>query len=161
VKTIGNVLWLVFCGLWLALGWLFWAVLLAITIVGLPFARQCLKLAHFSLWPFGRTIVKDPTGSRLGTLGAILWFVPGLLMAIGYVISGAVLCLTIIGIPFGVQAIKMAGLALTPFGKKIVRTEDMAVFYTRAAAGPTVTPAVAAAGATMLPPPPPTTTSTS
>ena len=129
MKTVGNVLWLVLCGFWIALGWLFWAVVLAITIIGIPFARQCLKLAHFSLWPFGRTIVKDPTATKLGVIGAILWIIPGVLMAIGYVITGALLCLTIIGIPFGVQAIKMAGLALQPFGKKIVRAKEMATFY--------------------------------
>lgn len=112
MKTIGNVLWLVICGLWLALGWMFWALIFAVTVVGLPFARQCLKLANFSLWPFGRTIVKDPTATKLGGIGAILWIIPGVLMAIGYVISGALLCLTIIGIPFGIQSIKLAGLAL-------------------------------------------------
>jgi uncharacterized membrane protein YccF (DUF307 family) len=134
VKTIGNILWLVVCGLWIALGWLFWALILAITVVGLPFARQCVKLAHFSLWPFGRTIVKDPTASKLGTVGAILWIIPGVLMAIGYVLTGALLCLTIVGIPFGVQSIKMAGLALQPFGKKIVRTKDVGTFYAGTAA---------------------------
>lgn len=120
MKTIGNVLWFLFCGIWLALGWLFWAFLFAITVVGLPFARQCLKLAHFSLWPFGRRIVNDPTATRLGLIGAILWIIPGVFLAIGYVLSGAMLCLTVIGIPFGVQAIKLAGLALQPFGKKVV-----------------------------------------
>jgi uncharacterized membrane protein YccF (DUF307 family) len=58
MKTIGSLLWLVLCGAWLSLGWLLWAVLLAITVIGLPFARQCLKLANFSLWPFGRTGVQ-------------------------------------------------------------------------------------------------------
>jgi uncharacterized membrane protein YccF (DUF307 family) len=129
MKTIGNVLWLVICGLWLALGWMIWALIFALTIVGLPFARQCLKLANFSLWPFGRTIVKDPTATKLGGIGAILWIIPGVFMAIGYVMSGAVLCLTIIGIPFGIQSIKMAGLALQPFGKKVVHTKDLSTFY--------------------------------
>jgi len=134
LKTVGNVLWLVLCGAWIALGWLFWALVFAITVIGLPFARQCVKLAHFSLWPFGRTIVKDPTATKLGTVGAILWIIPGVLMAIGYVISGALLCLTIIGVPFGIQSIKMAGLALQPFGKKIVRAQDMTTFYSDATA---------------------------
>jgi uncharacterized membrane protein YccF (DUF307 family) len=129
VKTIGNLLWFVLCGLWSALGWLLWALILAITIVGLPFARQCVKLARFSLWPFGRTIVHDPTASRLGVIGAVLWFIPGLIQAICYVLAGALLCLTIIGIPFGLQAIKLAGLALQPFGKKIVKTNDLTMFY--------------------------------
>ena len=130
MKTIGNLLWFVLCGLWSALGWLLWALILAITIVGLPFARQCVKLARFSLWPFGRTVVHDPTASRLGVIGGVLWFIPGLIQAIGYVLAGALLCLTIIGIPFGLQAIKLAGLALQPFGKKIVKANDLTTFYT-------------------------------
>jgi uncharacterized membrane protein YccF (DUF307 family) len=126
MRTIGNVLWLVLCGFWMSIGWLFWALILAITIVGLPFARQCLKLAEFSLWPFGRTVVLDPTATKLGVVGAILWLIPGILMAIGYVLSGILLCITIIGIPFGVQSFKLAGLAVQPFGKKIVRSDDLA-----------------------------------
>lgn len=135
MKTVGNILWLVFCGLWSALGWLIWAAILAITIVGLPFARQCVKLARFSLWPFGRMIVKDPSATKLGAIGAVLWFIPGIILAVGYVISGAVLCLTIIGIPFGIQSIKMAGLALQPFGKKIIRSKDVGTFYASSAVG--------------------------
>ena len=126
VETVGNLLWLVVCGVWFALGWLFWALILAVTVVGLPFARQCVKLARFSSWPFGRTIVTDPTGTRPGTVGAILWTVPGTVMAIGHVVVGALLYITVIGIPFGAQSMEMAGLALRPFGKKIVRTNDPA-----------------------------------
>ena len=129
MRTVGNILWLLICGVWLSLGWLFWAAILTITIVGIPFARQCLKLARFSLWPFGRTIVKDPSATNLGVIGAVLWIIPGILMAIGYVLTGAVLCITIIGIPFGIQSIKMAGLALQPFGKKIIRSNDVGAFY--------------------------------
>jgi uncharacterized membrane protein YccF (DUF307 family) len=133
VKTLGNLLWLVLCGFWTALGWMFWALVLAVTVVGIPFARQCVKLANFSLWPFGRTIVNDPSATKLGAIGAILWIIPGLLMAIAYVLAGALLCITIIGIPFGVQSIKMAGLALQPFGKRVVRTKDMTNIYARTA----------------------------
>jgi len=137
MRTIGNILWLCICGFWMALGWLFWAAILAITIIGIPFARQCLKLARFSLWPFGRTIVHDPTAPALGIVGAVLWILPGILMAIGYVITGALMCITIIGIPFGIQSIKMAGLALQPFGKKIVRVADLGQFYGSTAPPPT------------------------
>lgn len=129
VRTIGNVLWLILCGVWLAIGWMFWALLFAITVVGLPFARQCVKLANFSLWPFGQTIVKDPAASKLGGIGAVIWFIPGLLMAISYVVFGALLCVTVIGFPFGIQSIKLASLALAPFGKKVVRTKDLRTFY--------------------------------
>lgn len=121
MKTIGNILWFVLGGLGFALGRLLCAALLAITVVGLPFALQCVKLAQFSLWPFGRVAVPNPTATRLGTIGAILWIVPGVLMCAGYVVSGALLCMTVIGIPFGLQMFKLAGLALAPFGKKIVK----------------------------------------
>ena len=129
MKTIGNILWFLLCGLWTALGWLVWALLLTCTIVGIPFARQCLKLARFSAWPFGRQAINDPTASKLGVLGAVLWFIPGLLMAISYIVSGALLCITIIGFPFGLQAFKLAGLALAPFGKKIVLSKDVSISY--------------------------------
>lgn len=121
MKTLGNILWFVLAGVWLALGWLLWAAILAITVVGLPFARQCLKLAQFSLWPFGRVALPDPTATKLGGIGAVLWFIPGVFMWLSYIFSGVLLCLTVIGIPFGVQSFKLAGLALAPFGKKIVK----------------------------------------
>lgn len=122
MKTIGNILWFVLAGVWLAFGWLCWAALFAITVVGLPFAIQCLKLAQFSLWPFGREAVPDRSASKLGIIGAVLWFIPGVFMCISYILSGVVLCLTVIGIPFGLQAFKLSGLALAPFGKKIVKS---------------------------------------
>lgn len=121
MKTVGNIIWFVFAGFWLALGWLFWAGLLAITIVGLPFALQCLKLAQFSLWPFGREARRDPNAPKLRVIGAVLWIIPGVLMFLSYILSGVVMCLTVIGIPFGIQAFKLAGLGLAPFGKKIVK----------------------------------------
>ena len=104
MRTIGNLLWVVLCGFWTALGWLILAGLLAITVVGLPFARQCLKLANFTLWPFGRSAVKSPNASTLGPIGNVLWFIPGLFMALGHVIAGVLLCVTVIGIPFGMQS---------------------------------------------------------
>ena len=125
MKTIGNILWLILDGFWTALGWLLLAALLAMTVVGLPFARQCLKLAHFTLWPFGRTVIKSPNASSLGPIGNVLWFIPGLFMAFAYVFAGILLCLTIIGIPFGMQSFKFAPLALAPFGKEVVRTKDL------------------------------------
>jgi len=88
---------------------------------GFPFAGQCVKLARFSLWPFGRVALPDPTATKLGGIGAVLWFIPGALMWLSYILTGALMCLTVIGIPFGVQTFKLAGLALAPFGKKIVK----------------------------------------
>lgn len=122
MRTIGNILWVMLCGVWTSLGWLFWAVVLGITIVGLPFARQCLKLARFTLWPFGYEAVPSPTAARFGVLGNLLWFIPGVVIAFGYAVSGVMLCASIIGIPFGIQAFKFIGLAISPFGKQIVNS---------------------------------------
>lgn len=125
MRTIGNILWLVLNGIWMALGWVFIGVLLSITIVLLPFGRQCFKLAHFTLWPFGRTAVPSPGAVTGSAIGNILWLIPGLFLAAGYAISGLLLCVTIIGIPFGVQSFKFTSLALFPFGKEVVRSSDL------------------------------------
>ena len=125
MKTTANILWVVISGIWTAILWLLVAALLAITIVGLPFARQCLKFAQFTLWPFGRTAIKSPNASPLGLLGNLLWLPFGLLLAVNYVVGGLVLCVTVIGIPFGVQSFKFAGLALTPFGREIVTAKEV------------------------------------
>lgn len=125
MKLIGNVLWVLLGGFWMALGWLFCAVLLAITIIGLPFARQCLKMARFTLWPFGYTTIQSPDASSLGCLGNVLWFIPGLFLAFGYAVSGVLLCVTIIGIPFGIQSFKFVPLALFPFGKEVISQDEL------------------------------------
>ena len=125
MRTVGNILWLILAGIWMALSWAFLGVLLSITVILLPFGRQCFKLADFTLWPFGRTAVPSPTAVTGSTLGNILWFIPGLLLAIGYAISGVLLCLTIIGIPVGIQSFKFVPLAMFPFGKEIVSAKDL------------------------------------
>jgi uncharacterized membrane protein YccF (DUF307 family) len=127
VKTVLNVIWLVLAGFWLALAYLLAAVLLAITIIGLPFAKQSLKLGHYALWPFGRALVQAPTRHQgLSALGNVLWFVlAGWWLALGHLITGVLLCLTIIGIPLGIGDIKMAGAALVPFGRQVVRAGEL------------------------------------
>jgi len=125
MKTILNILWIAFVGGWSAIGWLFTGALLVVTVVGAPFGRQCFKFARFTFWPFGRVAIASPTAITGSIIGNILWFIPGALLALGYVIGGFLLCITVIGIPFGVQSFKLAGLALSPFGKEIVRTKDL------------------------------------
>ena len=125
MRTIGNILWLILNGFWMAIIWAAIGVLLSITIILLPFGRQCFKLANFALWPFGRTAVPSPTALTGSVIGNILWFIPGLLLALGYAVSGVLLCITIIGIPFGIQSFKFVPLALFPFGKEIVRSKDL------------------------------------
>ena len=127
MKTVLNVVWLVLAGFWLALGYLLAAVLLAITIVGLPFAKQSLKLGRYALWPFGWALVQSPTRYRtLSAIGNVLWFVlAGWWLALAHVVTGIALCVTIIGIPLGIADFKMAGAALVPFGRSVVRAREL------------------------------------
>ena len=127
MKTLLNIIWLVLAGFWLAAGYLFAAVLLAITIIGLPFAKQSLKLARYALWPFGRALVESPTRHEtLSAVGNVLWFVlAGWWLALGHIVTGIALCMTIIGIPLGIADFKMAGAALVPFGRKVVGAKEL------------------------------------
>ncbi|MBW3593774.1 MAG: YccF domain-containing protein [Actinobacteria bacterium] len=122
MRLVLNVVWLVLSGIWLALGYVIAAILMAITIIGIPFAAQALKLAGYALWPFGRTLVPSPGRSKsLSVIGNGLWFVlAGWWLALAHLFPGILLCITIIGIPLGVASFKMAGAALVPFGKEVV-----------------------------------------
>jgi uncharacterized membrane protein YccF (DUF307 family) len=124
MKTIGNILWLILAGFWLAVGYVLAAILLAITIIGIPFAKQSLKLAGFAFWPFGRTLVRVPERHvAINAIGNVLWVVlAGWWLALEHLLTGALLCLTIIGIPLSLADFKMASAALAPFGKTIVRS---------------------------------------
>ena len=127
MRTIGNVLWLVLAGFWLAIGYAAAGVVMFITIIGIPFGIQAFKLARFTLWPFGRTVVSDPYEGFLGTLFNVIWLVLfGWELFIAHLIAGAVLCITIIGIPFGIQAFKLSVLALWPFGRDVVEASSVA-----------------------------------
>ena len=127
MRLILNIIWLVLAGIWLAIGYVIAAVLLAITIIGIPFAVQSIKLAVYALWPFGRALVRTNTRhTGLRIVGNILWFVlAGWWLALEHVIVGVLLCITIIGIPLGVGSFKMAGAALAPFGREVVKISDL------------------------------------
>lgn len=122
MKTIGNILWFVFAGLWLALGYFFAGLVMCITIIGIPFGVQAFKLAGFALWPFGKEIVSDDgSDSFLEVVANIVWlllFGWGLFLA--SLTTALVLCITIIGIPFAWQSLKIGLLGLWPFGRVVV-----------------------------------------
>ena len=126
MKTIGNVLWLVLAGFWLAVGYVMAALVMVVLIITIPFAVQSLKLAGYALWPFGRTVVERRGGGAASAVGNVVWLLfAGLWLAIGHLVTGVLLCVTIVGIPFGVANFKMVPLALMPFGKDVVRIGEV------------------------------------
>ena len=119
MNTLGNILWLILGGLELAVAWAIIGIVLCITIVGIPLGIQAFKMAGLTLTPFGKSVVY---GGGVGSLLAnIFWVVlVGIWLAIGYVIEGVLNCITVIGVPFGIQSFKMAKLALWPFGAQVM-----------------------------------------
>jgi uncharacterized membrane protein YccF (DUF307 family) len=122
LRIVGNLLWLVFCGFWLAVGYAVSGFALCLTIVGIPFGVQAFKLAEFTLWPFGRSVVEVPGGAGcLSSVFNVLWLLLfGWELFVGHLVSGLLLCATVVGIPFGIQAFKLSILALWPFGRMVV-----------------------------------------
>lgn len=121
MNLLGNIIWLLFGGIFIALEYLIASVLLCLTIIGIPFGLQTFKLAAVALWPFGKTyrISEHGTGC-LSTIMNIIWIlIGGIWIALSHLVFGLIFYITIIGIPFGNQHMKLAGLALTPFGRKI------------------------------------------
>ena len=113
MRFIANVIWFIFGGLWLGLGWALLGLLLCITIIGIPLGKQCFKAAKLTFAPFGKTV---STHFDKHPIANILWAVfIGWEMALGYLFSGVICCITIIGIPFGLQAFKLMKLAFLPF----------------------------------------------
>jgi uncharacterized membrane protein YccF (DUF307 family) len=128
MRTLLNILWLVLAGIWMAIAYTLAGIVMFVTIIGIPFSIQAFKLAGFTIWPFGRVLVPSPERHKgLSVIGNILWFVlAGWWLALGHLVSGIALCLTIIGIPLGVGSFKLAAAALVPFGKEIVETSALA-----------------------------------
>jgi len=138
VALLLNVLWMIFGGLEMAIGWLFAALIMVITIVGIPWARAAFNMASYALLPFGRKAVsraeylgtEDFGTGPFGLVGNILWLVfAGWWLALGHLIAALVLAITIIGIPFAWAHLKLAGIALWPIGKMIVEADEMPLHY--------------------------------
>jgi uncharacterized membrane protein YccF (DUF307 family) len=132
MRTLGNVIWLLLGGFWMGVGWCLAGLVMAISIVGLPWARSCFVIGSLCFLPFGREAIdrklltgRDDLGTgTLGLIGNIVWLVfAGIWLAIGHVLSAITCFITIIGIPFGIAHIKLAACALAPVGKTIVDTE--------------------------------------
>lgn len=122
MNLIGNIIWLVFGGIIIAIQYFIGSIILMITIVGIPFGIQTLKMGALALWPFGRdTRVHARASGCLYILMNVLWLLcGGLWIAVSHAFFGLLLCITIIGIPFGMQHFKLTAIALNPFGRDIV-----------------------------------------
>ena len=119
MRTLGNVVWIVFGGIWTAIGWWLAGIVFYISIVGIPLGRQAFKMARLTLAPFGKEI--EFGGGAPSLVANAFWVVLiGFWEAVAYVVYGALLCVTIVGIPFGMQLFKMAKLSLLPFGAQVV-----------------------------------------
>lgn len=122
MNFIGNLIWLLFGGILIAIMYLIGSIILIITIVGIPFGIQTLKMGALALWPFGRdTRVHDRASGCLYIIMNVIWLLcGGIWIAVTHAVFGLILCITIIGIPFGLQHFKLAAVALNPFGRDIV-----------------------------------------
>ncbi|MDZ4264784.1 MAG: YccF domain-containing protein [Mycobacterium sp.] len=126
MRLILNVIWLIFGGLWLALGYLLAALICFVLIITIPFGFASLRIASYALWPFGRTIVDKP-GTRPGALvGNIIWIILfGVWLALGHIITAAAMAITIIGIPLALANLKLVPVSLMPLGKEIVPVDTV------------------------------------
>ncbi|MEU5879338.1 YccF domain-containing protein [Spirillospora sp. NPDC047279] len=129
MRTLLNIIWLVLSGFWLAVGYAFAGIICFILIITIPFGIASFRIALFALWPFGNTVVKRSGAGAGSCVGNVIWLVvAGWWLALGHVVTGVVLCLTIIGIPFGIANFKLIPVSLLPLGREIVSTGDTRTF---------------------------------
>ena len=125
MRLLLNIIWFVLAGLWLAIGYAFAALICFILIITIPFGVAALRIGIYALWPFGRTVVRKPEAGAGSAIGNVLWFVLcGWWLALGHLVTGLLLCLTIIGLPLGLANLKLIPVALLPFGREIVTVEQ-------------------------------------
>lgn len=137
MRFILNVIWLIFGGLVLAIGYALVAVVMCILIITIPFGIAAFRMALFCLWPFGRTIVRRADHGAPSTVGNIIWFIlAGWWLALGHLVSGVLQCITIIGIPLGLANFKLIPVSLTPLGRQIVSIDEAARYDDAIAVAP-------------------------
>lgn len=128
VKTLLNLIWLIFGGIWLSLGYIFFGIIACILVVTLPAGVACFRIANYVLWPFGREVVPAPGAGAMSGISNVIWFlVAGLWLAISHITTAFFQAITIIGIPLAIANIKMIPVTCFPFGKQIVSSDQ--VYY--------------------------------
>ena len=128
VTTLLNLIWLIFGGIWLSLGYIFFGIIACILVVTLPAGVACFRIANYVLWPFGREVVPAPGAGAMSGVSNVIWFlVAGLWLAISHITTAFFQAITIIGIPLAIANIKMIPVTCFPFGKQIVSSDQ--VYY--------------------------------
>jgi len=129
MRLILNVIWLVLAGFWMAVGYAVAGLICCVLIITIPWGIASFRIANYALWPFGREVVDKPGAGTGSLLGNVIWIiVAGVWLAIGHVITGIALCVTIIGIPLGLANFKLIPVSLRPLGVDIVSTDDPRAF---------------------------------
>lgn len=125
MRLLLNIIWFVFGGFWLALGYAFAALICFILIITIPFGIASLRIALYALWPFGKTVVRQRDAGIASAVGNVLWVILcGWWLALGHLVTGIAMCLTIIGIPLGLANFKLIPVAFLPLGREIVDADD-------------------------------------
>ncbi len=125
MRTLLNVIWLILAGFWLAIGYFIAGVICCVLIITIPFGIAAFRIGTYALWPFGKTVVRRGDAGVMSMVGNVIWFiVAGLWLAIGHLLSGIALCVTIIGIPLGLANFKLIPVSLMPLGAEIVDSGD-------------------------------------
>jgi uncharacterized membrane protein YccF (DUF307 family) len=129
MRTLLNLIWLIFAGFWLALGYFLAGIICCVLIITIPFGIAAFRIGTFALWPFGQTVVRRQDAGVMTAAGNVIWFlVAGLWLAIGHLLTGIALCVTIIGIPLGLANFKLIPVSLAPLGTEIVPADDPRTF---------------------------------
>ncbi len=125
INFVLNVLWLIFCGIWMAIGYVIAGIICCVLIITIPFGIASFRLAGYILWPFGRTTVEKPDAGAASCAGNVIWLVfAGWWLAIGHIVTSIPLFLSIIGVPFGWANLKMVPISLMPLGREVVSTDE-------------------------------------
>ena len=121
MRTLLNIIWVVFGGFWLFLGYLIFGLIACLFIITIPAGVACFRIAGYALWPFGRTVVETPGAGAMSCLSNVVWFVvAGLWLALGHIATAVAQAVTIVGIPLAIANIKMIPVTCFPFGKRVV-----------------------------------------
>ena len=126
MRVVLNVIWLLLAGIWLAIAYAVLGLICFVLIITIPFGIAAWRIAGYALWPFGRTVIRRSDAGIGSAIGNVIWvIVAGIWLAIGHLVTGILLCLTIIGIPLGIADFKMIPISLLPLGREIVPVDDI------------------------------------